>query len=1441
MISRPTGAVTADALPTVQIDGVVWDQAIVGNTVYAGGQFTTARPAGAAAGTNTTPRSNLLAYDITTGNLITSFAPTVNGRVRTVAVSPDGSKLYIGGSFTSVNGVSRYRIAAFNTATGALISSFAPTVGSDVFSITVTNNAVYLGGWFTTVNGVARTRLAAVDPTSGALLGWAPTADNTVYSLAASGDGSKVIVGGSFANVNGSFSPGIASLDGTTGTSLPFAANSLIQNYGDSAGSYSVRVTGNVVTVTGFWFGGTGNFEGVYAADLNTGTIQMMADCHGDTYDSTVMNNVVYLVSHEHDCSNVGGFPDTNPRNRWQRANAWTLAAAGTVQPNTAGGYYNFAGQPAPSLINWFPDVASGTYTGQSQGGWTTESNGSYVIEGGEFPTVNGTAQQGLVRFAVPSIAPNKQGPRATKVESTPTLRAVGDTSMRISWLTNYDRDDQVLTYKVYRSGTAAPIYTTTATSQFWNRPTLNFTDTGLTKGKAYTYSITASDASGNTSTSNQATATAGVNAVDQSPYSQAVIADGASNYWRLDEATGVTTSTDWAGGNDLTLSSGVTNGKAGAISGSTDTAAGFDGTANGVAVGRNPQTAPDTFSAEAWFNTTTTSGGKILGFGSSSTTANSGSYDRHVYMDNAGHLVFGVYPGSVQVLTTSKTYNDGSWHHVVAELSPAGMRLYVDGLAAGAKSNVTNGQAYTGYWRVGGDNLGGWPNQPSSANFAGTIDDVAIYPSALSLTQVRDHYLKSGRSLGGTAPTDGYGKAVYADNPDLFWRLDETSGSTAADASPNGNSGVLSGGFTQGVSSPVTTAGKAVTFNGSNGTIGSSQQVSDPSVYSEELWFNTTTTHGGKLIGFGDRQSGTSGNYDRHVYMENSGQLTFGVWTGQTNLITSPKSYNDGSWHYLVATQGADGMKLYVDGQLVGTNPQTDQQAYAGYWRVGGDSDWGGDSPFFAGTIDEVAVYSGVLTAAQISAHYAASPAGQPAPNQPPTAAFSQTCSQGACSFDASASTDPDGTVASYAWDFGDQSTGTGAKPSHTYTASGTYTVKLTVTDDQGATDTETAQVTVTVPAPNQAPTAAFTSSTQNLAATFDGTGSSDPDGTVASYAWDFGDQSTGTGAKPSHTYTAAGTYTVKLTVTDDQGATDSVTHTVTVSAANQPPTASFTATTTGLSVAVDASASSDPDGTVAGYAWDFGDNGTDTGKTTSHTYAAAGTYTVKLTVTDNQGATTTVSKSVTVAAASPVIAADTFTRTQTKWGTADTGGSWTLSAGTPFSTDGASGLINLASAGTGPSASLGSVSAADVRFDSQFSLSKVATGGGVYYYVDARKTSQGNYRASVQVTSSGAAVLSLRKVVNGTETTLKSATVSGLTVSANTVLDVRFEVSGSTLGARVWKDGSTMPASAQVTATDTTLTSPGSVGLATYLSGSATNAPLVVKVDNVSVTKPN
>src|SRR4051812_9624407 len=145
---RTASTVTSDVLPTVQIDrGVVWTTTVVGNTVYAGGSFSRARPAGAAPGTRLIVRHNALAFDIRTGGLLAKFAPSINGAVKVVRASPDGTRLYVGGSFSSVNGRAHYNLVAFSTATGRVLSTFKAQVGgSYVNAIAATRTMVFVGG-----------------------------------------------------------------------------------------------------------------------------------------------------------------------------------------------------------------------------------------------------------------------------------------------------------------------------------------------------------------------------------------------------------------------------------------------------------------------------------------------------------------------------------------------------------------------------------------------------------------------------------------------------------------------------------------------------------------------------------------------------------------------------------------------------------------------------------------------------------------------------------------------------------------------------------------------------------------------------------------------------------------------------------------------------------------------------------------------------------------------------------------------------------------------------------------------------------------------------------------------------------------------------------------------------------------------------------------------
>lgn len=167
------------------------------------------------------------------------------------------------------------------------------------------------------------------------------------------------------------------------------------------------------------------------------------------------------------------------------------------------------------------------------------------------------------------------------------------------------------------------------------------------------------------------------------------------------------------------------------------------------------------------------------------------------------------------------------------------------------------------------------------------------------------------------------------------------------------------------------------VRLDGQAGQVVTMPQLPQQTTFTLETWFRTTESQG-KLIGFGNAQTVPSSAHDRHLYIDRDGRLVFGTWSGSPQTIVTPDAVTDGRWHHVMATMSTtDGMRLYLDGALVGTNSNTVLQSYRGYWRIGHDtiaSTWPGapSSAWFAGDLDGVGIHSRVLSAEEAAEHAA-------------------------------------------------------------------------------------------------------------------------------------------------------------------------------------------------------------------------------------------------------------------------------------------------------------------------------------------------------------------------------------------------------------------------------------------------------------------------------------
>src|SRR3712207_3809491 len=225
-----------------------------------------------------------------------------------------------------------------------------------------------------------------------------------------------------------------------TGATRPFAINQLLTNQGVNSAVYSLSTDGTAVYGTGYDYFGPGNFEGSFAARADGGAVIAVNGCHGDSYSSFPVGGVLYIATHAHQCAPIAGFPEQNPRvNKFATA-VTTTATGTTTDPSLRN--TNLRGQPAPTLLPWFPTMSAGQVTGQLQAGWSVSGNSQYVVFGGEFPRVNGVAQQGLVRYAVSSLAPNDRGPETTAAALRPNATSTTAGQVTVTWPAAWDMDN---------------------------------------------------------------------------------------------------------------------------------------------------------------------------------------------------------------------------------------------------------------------------------------------------------------------------------------------------------------------------------------------------------------------------------------------------------------------------------------------------------------------------------------------------------------------------------------------------------------------------------------------------------------------------------------------------------------------------------------------------------------------------------------------------------------------------------------------------------------------------------------------------------------------------------------------------------------------------------------------------------------------------------------
>ncbi|MEQ6902468.1 PKD domain-containing protein [Nocardioides sp. YIM 152588] len=1183
-------------------DGEIVDIEVVPslNRVFIAGTFSGAQnTTGANQGFVSQP--GLLSYNYETGLIDTSFRPSFNGGVAAVEASPDGTKLFVGGSFNTVNGTAAQKVASLDLTTGAPLGSFVVdrSTNNQVQSLATTDDTLYVGGRFSRINGVLRTGVAAMDTDTGAVI---ESFDNSlsggigvngalgVPQLKLTHDATKLIVIHTARKIDGQDRLGMGIIDTATEELLPWRSTLWDENLARVGGVTRI-CCGDVAPDDSYFVVTSGSggdrppiSDTVVAYPLDDASLEdsdvqpLWISRHFDSIYSVAITEVaIYVGGH------FGWAESPTSEDPWPGLDnvgygtGQGLSGYGLGDQVVRRDHIAALNPVDGKAVEWNPNGGSNSFEGDKA--MEATPRGLFIGGDGQFKGGVRTGRVGFFDFDTEVFPPALP---ETTIETPIEGRVVeADTEFTVT-------------------GTAEVATGTVGNVQVQIRDRNSgqyLQDDGTTFGGFNNMNATLDGGSGTTR-------------------GWSLPATVSGNRELLVRARAVTTGgtrdSTWAdkkfesfGLSDLTPATSISEPR-----GTVDT---LSFTVSG--------TASDDFGVSAltfWFRD-----------------------DQGRYLQDDGTVddLYNTFRGTPDVIgATSATWSydvtlphEGEWRGSATAIDTAGQAdlrsatrdWFVSTSAVAPTVTMTEPVAVTPPFTV--PTLVVEPGSPMT--FAGTATD----DEGLHDVEIRLRNRSTGENLGsdGSWGTDVSYRYYRVSPVDIAGFTYNWSYTTPFDLSPGTYDFQVRATDDDGLTTSSSNRARLTVSAEFEGDAPPDTGIEFVAPLDESLDVDLAGTATDDFgvesvqVSLQDRDTGRYLQADGSLALATAYRTATLDVPGGTSVawslptITLPTG---GNWRFTALAFDARGQQ----------DPSAPTASYAAYPND--------DPPALSETLGQPQDGS-----AFDQGRIVVTGRAEDAPNGDVGIASVQIAVQDAAGL-FMGSTGSFGTSESWRSAFLNSPGSAGSNYSYTTPVlpEGTYTVRVRGVDIHGQVGEERVAtgVTVTLP-PNDPPVATFTYSCDENVCTFDGRGSSDENPTALTYRWDFGGQGSASGPLPTKTFTSAGTFAVTLTVTDEWNVSttsDPQDVTITEPAGNVAPEATFLYSCTDLTCAVSSSGTADPNaGDSISYLWDWGDGATSTSSSPSHAYLAPGTYDITFTVTDGWGLADSVTESVTVTEPAP------------------------------------------------------------------------------------------------------------------------------------------------------------------------------------------------------------